>query len=166
MSEFIIIITVLLFSVTILATSRFFYLLEIRQTNKKLMHKLNIDILELNYSFEQMVFFYSLPSIFPTIKNAHKKDLIIEFDYQNHLFQQLSGINVFIKSDKEKLLLAYLPTNDFRLPSLDLLLQQGKIDETEYNKISIFKLIHPKTLQEIKDEVYKQIRVGRYEKIE
>ncbi|MEQ6378441.1 hypothetical protein RZN25_16640, partial [Bacillaceae bacterium S4-13-56] len=143
-------------------SSRYFYILDIKFFGKKIMKALQLNVLELNYSFEQMVYFYSLPSSIPVLKYADKNDISIGFDYDSLLFRHLKGIKIYVSHGNEKVVLAYLSANDFRLPSLDLLLEEGKLDEDSYLKISIFKLIHPNTLEEITDEVFKQVQVGRY----
>jgi hypothetical protein len=112
-----------------------------------------------------LCFFYvssviSLPSNLPIIKNVKPEELTIELDYTSLIFPQLSGIKIYIKTNKEKMVLAYLPTKDFRLPTLDQMLEQGKINEGDYLKISTYKLIHQTTLKEITGEVYKQLQIG------
>lgn len=163
MSEIIILFMAILFIVIIILTGRYFYILEVRAAAKKLRRSLHVDALELNYSFEQMIFFHSLPSNIPTIKNAKQENLSIEFEYRSFIFQQLIGIKVYVKNGNESILLAFLPTKDFRFPTLDSLQKQGKIDDMTYLKIATYRLIHPKTLHEISEEVYKQMKIGRYQ---
>lgn len=163
MNEIIILIMAILFIVIIVFTGRFFYIHEVKAAAKKLQTSHQVNALELNYSFEQMIFFHSLPSNIPTLRNAKKENLSIEFEYQSIIFQQLQGIKIYVKRKGETILLAFLPTNDFRFPTLDLLQKEGKIDDTAYLKIATYRLIHPKTLSEISEEVYKQMKIGRYQ---
>ncbi len=163
MSEIISISVVVLFIVVIVLTGRYFYILEVRQTAKKLKTSLQVNPLALNYSLEQMIFFHSLPSNIPVIRNAKIENLTIEFAYRSFIFQRLQGIKIYVKNENESILLAFLPTNDFRFPTLDLLQKEGKIDETAYLKIATYRLMHPKTLNEISEEVYKQMKIGRYQ---
>lgn len=149
------------FMATILLTNRYFYFWELKSSTLKLARELNLNIFELNFSFEQMVYFISLPTNIPTIKNAKLNDIVIEFDYISPFFPKLSGIKISIQSITEKRTLAYLPTKLFRLPALSQLLQQGKISIEDYLKISSYKLIHPSTIEEIKKEVYLQLQQGR-----
>lgn len=165
MYELMIILMIILFFVTIVLSSRYFYLLEIKQFTKKIMKVLDVNVLELNYSYEQMVYFYSLPSNIPSLRDATRADISIEYEYESLFFRQLKGIKINVETNKEKVLLAYLSVKDFRFPSLDLLLENGKIDEFSYMKISIYKLIHRKTIQDIIEEVYRQMQLGRYEQI-
>lgn len=164
MNEFVVILTIVTFMVIVVLSGRYFYLIEIKQSTKRIISKLNIDIFNLNYSFEQMVYFYSLPSNIPVLKDAKRTDIFIKYDYASLLFQQLNGIKVYVKTGSDKVLLAYLNTKDFRLPSLDVLMEEGKINESTYRKLSISMLIHKKTMDEITDEVYKQMQVGRYQR--
>lgn len=165
MTGFSIIIVVLIFLLIIFTSSRFFYSLELRSVTRRLTNSLGFDIQHLDYSFEQIVYFVSLPSNIPTIKNAKQEDLVIKLDYRSPLFPRLSGVKIHIKTDTENMVLAYLPIKDFRFPALDQILLQGKIDETDYLKISTYKLIHEITLREISCEVYKQMQVGRDGKV-
>lgn len=152
---------VLLFVLTIVASGRYFYGLELRTTARRLTRALNLEIPKLDYSFEQIVYFASLPSNIPSIRNASRDNLVIKLDYKSLFFPRLSGLKIYIKTDTERIILAYLPIKDFRLPVLDQILEQGKINESDYQKISICKLIHPATLREISEEVFQQIQVGR-----
>lgn len=161
MTGFMIFLIIFIFIATILLTGRYFYFWELKSFTKKITRLLGLNILNLDFSFEQMVYFISLPSNLPIIKNAKKEDIEIEFDYASLFFPMLAGIKIVIKTDPEKRILAYLTIKDFRLPTLDQLQENGKIDEAAYLKISTYKLIHPSTLKEISDEVYKQLTLGR-----
>ncbi len=150
-----------IFLATIVITSRLFYMLELKRYTKKVVKKVGLDIIHLDYSFEQMVYFISLPSSSPWITDASKDNISIEYDYQSFTFPDLLGVKIFIKTPMEKRMLAYLPIKAFRLPSLDQILEQGKITDSDYRKISTYKLTHLSTLNEIKEEVYKQIQVSQ-----
>lgn len=163
MNDIIILIMAIFFIIIIVLTGRYFYILEVKAAAKKLKTSLQVNALDLNYSFEQMIFFHSLPSNIPAIKNAKKENLVIEFEYRSAIFQQLQGIKIYVKSKKDTILLAFLPTSDFRFPTLDSLYNKGEINKAEYLKIATYRLIHPKTLNEITEEVYKQMKVGRYQ---
>jgi hypothetical protein len=160
-SEFSVIAVVFIFLATILLSSRFFYVMELKSYAKKLKQSLGVSVIELDYSFDQMVYFVSLPSNSPIIKNAKREDISIEYDYTSFFFPKLSGISIYIHNKREKEMLAYLSIKDFRLPKLDQMLEGGKLSEKEYLKVSMYKLIHENTMKEISEEVYKQIQVGR-----
>ena len=162
MNEIILISAAIILITLIIATGRFFYLLEVKLVAKKLIKNLKINPLNQNYSLEQIVYFHSLPSTIPFINNAKKENISIKHDYDSLLFQQLNGIEINIKGKHETILLAYLSTKDFRFPSLDLLMKEGKIDAISYVKIATYRLAHSDTLNEIVDEVYKHIQIGRY----
>lgn len=163
MSEAIVLSIILIFITVLIISGRFFYLLEVRAVAKKLLKTFKLDVLNLNYSFEQMVFLNSLPSNIPILSKSKKGDVIIKYDYNLLAFNQLKGIKVYIEYEHESLLLGYLNIKDFRFPTLDLLLKNGDINEELYQKVAIYKLIHPSTLDEITTEVFKQIHLGRYE---
>ncbi|MDZ5473997.1 hypothetical protein SM124_19945 [Bacillus sp. 31A1R] len=156
-------IGILLFFLTMILFSSQFYIFATRNYTKAVSKRLGFKVKELHYSLDQIIYFISLPSNLPEVRNAKIEDLVIEQDYSCYLFPKLKGIKIWIHSNKNRLELGYLPIENFRLPSLDKWENEGKIsDETNF-KISICKLIHPKTIKEIREEVFKQIQIGRYE---
>jgi hypothetical protein len=160
-TEFSVIFTVFMFVGFILVSGPYFYRMELKSLSKKMTTSLGVDILQLNCSLEQMVYFVSLPSNLPILQNAKKEDLLLECEYTSIFFPQLAGVKISIQNDAEKLMLAYLPIKNFRLPRLDRFLEEGKINENNYLKMSAYKLIHPTTIKEIKEDVYKQLEIGR-----
>jgi hypothetical protein len=156
------IIAALVFVLTSIMTSRPMYTLSMKNYSKRVTSQYAIRIADLHYSYDQMIYFISLPTTLPYIKAAVKEDLIIEQDYSSFFYPELKGIKISLDHEGEKLYLAYLPIGNFRLPHLDKLQQDGSIDEEAYLKISTTKLLHPDTLQEVRDEVFKQLQVGRY----
>ncbi|MNW36959.1 hypothetical protein D3C74_139830 [compost metagenome] len=161
MTGFSVIVATLVFVGFLLLSSRFFCFVEMKSVAVRITKSLGLNIVDLDYSFEQIVYFVSLPSNIPTLKNAKQEDLVIKLDYRSLFFPRLTGIKIFIKTEEEDIIISYLPTKDFRLPVLDQILEQGKINRDDYLKISTYKLIHQTTLNEIAEESYKQIRLGR-----
>jgi hypothetical protein len=157
MDEFNTLVIILIFLATILLSSRFFYKSALKSVATRLSDQLKLDIAQVNFSYEQMVYLVSFPSSLPIIKDAEREDLQMEYEYSSFFFPKLTGIKVSLHKGNEQLTLAYLPIKDFRLPKLDQLLEQGAISEKEYLMLSTWKLIHPKTLQEIVIEVFKQM---------
>lgn len=162
MGEVTLLIIILAFLSLIMLSSRYFYILNIKVSTKKLMLLHQFDALTLSYSFEQIIYFHPLPSNIPTIKYAKKKDILIKYDYHFFFSPYLRGIHIYIGNDQQKILLAYLATNHLRFPTLDILMKQEKIDKDSYLKVSTYRLIHPQTLQEVTNEVYHQMKIGRY----
>ncbi|HLO12472.1 MAG TPA: hypothetical protein VK190_09675 [Pseudoneobacillus sp.] len=154
-------LTVFIFITTIVLSSCLFYKVELKTLTNKVMKDLSLKIVELDFSFEQMVYFISLPSNLPVIKMAKKEDLSLELEYSSLFFPRLTGVKIYIQTNDEYVILSYLPIKDFRLPKLDQLLESGKINQTDYFNISSTKLMHPSTLNQIKDEVYKQLQLGK-----
>jgi hypothetical protein len=143
-------------------TSRPLYNLSQKHYSKRVTAYYGFQVSELHYSYDQMIYFISMPTTLPYIKNALKEDLIIEQDYSSYFFPVLKGIKISLKQHGENMYLAYLPIGNFRLPHLDKLQQEGTIDEQTYLRISTSKLLDPGTLKEVREEVYKQLQVGRY----
>ncbi|MCH1624583.1 hypothetical protein [Fredinandcohnia quinoae] len=158
LNAFLLLFLIFIFIAVLILSGRFFYFLELKSFTKRISKKLGLDILQLNFSFEQMTYFLALPSNLPFVKNVNKEDIVIELDYTSLLFPKLVGIKILIKSDMVNEIIAYLPIKHFRLSTLDRLLEQDKIDESDYLKISTYTLVHSTTLREIKDEVYKQLK--------
>ncbi|MMZ60653.1 hypothetical protein D3C76_493230 [compost metagenome] len=160
---FSVIIAVLTFVGLLLLSSRFFCFIEMKLVAVRITKSLGLNIVDLDYSFEQIVYFVSLPSNIPILKNANPEDLVVKLDYRSLFYPRLMGVKIFVKTadHDENIIISYLPTKDFRLPILDQILKQGKINEDDYLKISTCKLIHQTTLKEIAEEAYKQIRLGR-----
>lgn len=143
-------------------TSRSLYNLSQKHYSKRVTAYYGFKVSELHYSYDQMIYFISMPTTLPYIKNALKEDLVIEQDYSSYFFPVLKGIKISLNQHGENMYLAYLPIGNFRLPHLDKLQQEGTIDEQTYLRISTSKLLDPGTLQEVREEVYKQLQVGRY----
>lgn len=162
MIEMTFIMAVIVFLMTAGLTSRPFYDFSMKKYTKRVTSKFGFKVSDLHYSYDQMIYFISLPTTLPYVKSADKEDLIIEQDYSSFFYPVLKGIKIFLKFNGQKLYLAYLPIGNFRLPHLDKLQQEGSIDEETYLKISTSKLLHPKTLTEVREEVYKQLQFGRY----
>lgn len=162
----VIIIVSVLFLVIILGTSRYLYLLELKKFTRNREKKLGLDVLELAYSFDQMVYVVSLPSSNKLFWDAKEEDISIDCEYTSYFFPKLLGIKVSINIAQAKEMIAYLPTKDFRLPKLDQLQAQGILNEKDYMKISTYKLIHESTLKEISEEVYKQLLNARLRSVE
>ncbi len=164
MTEFSNLLIILLFIFTILLSSKFFYIGELKIFARRISSLYGLDIINLDFSFEQMVYFVSLPSHSPIMKNVELSDIHIEYDYTSLFLPELSGIQVYINVESEKMLIAYLATKDFRVPKLDQMQEQRKINSTGYLKISSYKLVNQKTIKEITNEVYNQIHSGKLNK--
>lgn len=143
-------------------TSRPLYNISQKHYSKRLTAHYDFKVSDLHYSYDQMIYFISMPTSLPYIKDALKEDLVIEQDFSSYFYPVLKGIKISLKQDGKKMYLAYLPIGSFRLPHLDKLQQEGTIDEQTYLRISTSKLLHPGTLHEVREEVYKQLQVGRY----
>jgi hypothetical protein len=156
------ILATLFFFMASALTSRPLYNLSQKHYSNRVTAHYGFKVSELHYSYDQMIYFISMPTTLPYIKNALKEDLVIEQDYSSYFFPVLKGIKISLKQNGENMYLAYLPIGNFRLPHLDKLQQEGTIDEQTYLRISTSKLLDPSTLQEVREEVYKQLQVGRY----
>ncbi|WP_226676330.1 hypothetical protein [Mesobacillus jeotgali] len=162
MIELAFILATLVFFMVSALTSRPLYNLSQKHYSNRVTAHYGFKVSDLHYSYDQMIYFISMPTTLPYIKNALKEDLVIEQDYSSYFFPVLKGIKISLKQNSENMYLAYLPIGNFRLPHLDKLQHEGTIDEQTYLRISTSKLLDPGTLQEVREEVYKQLQVGRY----
>lgn len=160
-SEVIVLSFIIIMVMFILFTARFFYLYNIRMTTKRILSRINIHPSELNFALEKLVFFESLTSHHPIINQVKKENIIIKHDYDSLLFQQINGLKVLIKGEKETILLAYLTVDDFRLPLLDLLQYEGILNDTQHRIISINQLTLLETVYEIKTEIYARLQQNK-----
>ncbi|PXW93160.1 hypothetical protein DES38_101246 [Streptohalobacillus salinus] len=143
-------------------SSRPFYKLAVKLIAKYHLKKLNQSLIQLHYSFEQLVYFHSLPTHIEAISTADKEAIKLRFEYHPFLFTQLTGIYVDICRKNEKVTLCYLPIDQFMLPYLDQQMQQQTLDYRTSKAISIAKLLHSDTKEKLIDEVHAQIQYGRY----
>ncbi len=161
MSQYFILV-VIFTALIIIFTSRYFYLLQVKIITRKTLKKYHVTLSELHYSFEQIVFFHTLPSQIKAINQAKKSQFKLRFDYEGFIFVKLTGIYIEIESDEEPIIIAYLPLKNFMLPFLDEKINEGDIDHPLSKKISLAKALHPDTLNEMINEVYNQVQFGRY----
>ncbi|WLR57030.1 hypothetical protein LC048_09240 [Mesobacillus subterraneus] len=162
MIELAFILASLFFFMTSALTSRPLYNLSRKRYSNRVTAQYGFKVSDLHYSYDQMIYFISMPTTLPYIKNSLMEDLVIEQDYSSYFFPVLKGIKISLKQNGENMYLAYLPIGNFRLPHLDKLQHEGIIDEQTYLRISTSKLLDPGTLKEVREEVYKQLQVGRY----
>lgn len=144
-------------SITILG-SKYFYFMYLKYFTNKTLEKLNYNLKDLKYSYEEIIYFVPLPSNNPIISNSSRNDLYVKKELISPIYPSIKGIKVILKNKKDKdILIAYLAKDNFRLPTLDKLLFYKKIDINTYSKIVSYKLIHPVTIKEILDEIYIQL---------
>ncbi|MBS8264229.1 hypothetical protein DYI25_07245 [Mesobacillus boroniphilus] len=162
MIELAFILASLFFFIASALTSRSLYNLSQKYYSKRVTAHYGFKLSDLHYSYDQMIYFISMPTTLPYIKDTLKEELVIEQDYSSYFFPVLKGTKISLKQNRESMYLAYLPIGNFRLPHLDKLQQEGTNDEQTYLRISTGKLLDPGTLQEVREEVYKQLQEGRY----
>lgn len=158
--------TVLLLLVAAIALlgSRWVYLLNVRIFSKnELKRRDNASLEELKFSFEKMVYAIPIPTNQPSIIQAGKERFRIVEDFDSWIYPRLNGIRVLLKPQQgDELLIAYLSTDQFRVPILDRLLVDGKISRQIYRRISAAKLTMLSTKAEIIGEVYSKIHNKRF----
>lgn len=161
MSEFSVMIMAVAFIGTILLTSRPCYLFVLSHIAKREAAILHVSLKDVSFSFDQMVYFIALPTTIPEVRDARKDELIIEPYYESYFFPDVNGIQVSVKSGQEVIPLTYLPIDDFSLPILDRYLEARTIDERANRIIRAHVIVHDRTLQAIRDEVYHHLREDR-----
>lgn len=163
MSEFIQFVSVTLFLVISIFGSRCFYYLYLMYFSNGMMKKYNFKLKDLKYSFEEITYFVTLPSNNPLIASASRRDLYAEKEFISLLFPSIKGLKIIVRNQVgEEQFIAYLARENFRLPLLDKLIFQGKIDQATYDRINSYKLMHPSTVREILNEVHNQLHHNKY----
>ncbi|MBW7476368.1 hypothetical protein K0T92_16665 [Paenibacillus oenotherae] len=154
----------LLIAAFALLSSRYGYSLNLRMFAKRQMKRFGYKSLkDLKFSFDRMIYAIPLPTNQPSIKQAKMESYRIVEDFDSWIYPQLNGIRVLLTPKQgEELLIAYVSTEQFRMPSLDQLLIEGKINRTTYRRISATKLTMLSTKTEIIEEVYSQIQNKRF----
>lgn len=154
MIEFSVILMAVVFIATVLLTSRPSYRFVTGTVAKRQALALRVSLNDISFSFDQMVYFIALPTTIPEIRDAAKEELIVEPYYESYLFPEVNGVQVFVKSKEGLISIAYLPIDDFSLPVLDRYLEAGTIDERVNRTIRAHMIVHERTLEAIRDEVY------------
>lgn len=161
MSEFSVMIMTVVFIATILLTSRPCYIFILRHIAKREATELHVSLKDVSFSFDQMVYFIALPTTIPEVRDATKDELVIEPYYESYFFPDVNGVQVSVKSAKKLVPVAYLPIDDFSLPVLDRHLEAGTIDERTNRIIRAHVIVHERTSQAIRDEVYLHLHEER-----
>lgn len=151
------------FLLTILITGRYFYFKEIHATARRKMKQFDLTLEGIDCSFEQIVYFITLPSHLPVTEEATKESIRLKYDVEKGAFPRLIGLKVYIETKADTLMIAYLSIEQFRIPTLDRLYVNEEMTKDTYRKIASAKMMLPGTHEEIIDEVYHQLKVGQFE---
>lgn len=161
MSEFSVMIMAVAFLGTILLSSRPCYLFILHHIAKREAAALHISLKDASFSFDQMVYFIALPTTVPEVRDAMKEELIVTPYYESYFFPDVNGIQVSVKSGQEVIPITYLPIDDFSLPILDRHLEARTIDVRTNRIIRAHMIVHNRTLEAIRDEVYHHLHEVR-----
>lgn len=161
MSEFSVMMMTVTFIGAILLSSRPCYLFILRYIAKREAGALHVSLKDVSFSFDQMVYFIALPTTIPEVRDAMKQELIVKPYYESYFFPDVNGIQVSVKSGQKLVPITYLPINDFSLPILDRHLEAHTIDERTNRIIRAHVIVHERTLQAIRDEVYNHLHEDR-----
>ncbi|MFB1081753.1 hypothetical protein [Jeotgalibacillus sp. JSM ZJ347] len=151
-------LNIIVFTAVFLISTRPLYVRSLKIKADRVAKKMGLSLGELVYSYEQMVFFTALPSHLPQLKHAGKQDIKLKLDYHSMFFPRLKGVKVIVTKGSHPFVLAYLPIKDFRLPALDRLSSESHLNDKEYLMVSSYIASNPRTLSEIKDEVFNKMQ--------
>ncbi|WP_096156287.1 MULTISPECIES: hypothetical protein [Bacillus] len=156
-------LTFIVFSAFLFFLSIPFYKNYLRVYSRFLFKRLRVEN-NFPYTFEQIVFFFTRPSLIPALQQAEIERLEIELEFKGILLPCLKGVRIFLHDTAEEapLFLAYLSVEDFRSPTLDKLLKEEKISPTQYVTICSSQLTLPAVQEALKEDVIKQLKMGRY----
>jgi hypothetical protein len=114
---------------------------------------------DLHYSLEHLIYFVHVPSHDPQIAGATRQDLYIRKDYLSYLFPRIAGLHIYLRTkDGYDQLIAYLEIDKIGLPQLSEYLIRGVLTREQLTLIATAKATHAKTMKEILDHVYSEIR--------
>jgi hypothetical protein len=105
--EIVFILASLIFFMASALTSRPLYNLSQKYYSYRVTAYYGFKVSDLHYSYDQMIYFISMPTTLPYIKDALKEDLVIEQDYSSYFFPVLKGIKISLKQNGENMYLAY-----------------------------------------------------------
>lgn len=159
-------LNIIAFTTVFLMTTRPLYLRSLKLKAERVAKRLGLSLNEFVYSYEQMVFFTALPSHLPQLKHADIADITLKLDYHSMFFPRLQGVKVIITKGSHPFDLAYLPIKDFRLPALDRLSSESHLTDKEYLVVSSYIASNPRTLLEIKEEVFNKMQFKAEEMID
>lgn len=154
MTEFSVMIMTVAFIGSILLTSQPCYRFVTGNLARRHATALGVSLKDVSFSFDQMVYFIALPTTIPEVRDAAKAELVVEPYYESYFFPEVNGVQVSVKSGSAVTPIAYLPIDDFSLPVLDRHLEAGKINERVNRTIREHMIVHDRTLEAIRDEVY------------
>ncbi|WP_146035904.1 hypothetical protein [Salipaludibacillus keqinensis] len=149
--------TFLAFLCTILCSKAFYELL-IKWRSERKLTKLKKQIDDIHYSFEELIYFVSLPNQNPDICNVNIDKFHAKPVYRSFIFPVNEGLMVSVNHHKENINIAFMALDSFRIPFLEKLHHQYKLNEKEYEDMRSYVLIHPRTRKSFIEEVYRQIR--------
>ncbi|WP_404406056.1 hypothetical protein [Jeotgalibacillus malaysiensis] len=159
-------LNIIAFTAVFLMTARPLYLRSLKVKAERVAKRLGLSLNEFVYSYEQMVFFTALPSHLSQLKHADIEDITLKLDFHSMFFPRLKGVKVVITKGSHPFDLAYLPIKDFRLPALDRLSSESHLSNKEYLMVSSYIASNPRTLLEIKQEVFNKMQFKEEEKID
>ena len=162
MTEFSVMMMAVTFIATILFTSRPCYRFVTGNLARRHAAALGVSLKDVSFSFDQMVYFIALPTTIPEVRDAIKDELVVEPYYESYFFPDVNGVQVSVKSENAVVPIAYLPIDDFSLPVLDRYLETKTIDERVKRTIRAHMIVHERTLEAIRDEVYHHLHKDRF----
>jgi|GEM_PF-5913453 len=161
MTEFSVMIMTVTFIGCILLTSQPCYRFVTGNLARRHAAILGVSLKDVSFSFDQMVYFIALPTTIPEVRDAVKEELVVEPYYDSYFFPEVNGVQVSVKSESAVIPIAYLPIDDFSLPVLDRYLETGKINERANRTIREHMIVHDRTLEAIREEVYHHLHEDR-----
>ncbi|MFA9558996.1 hypothetical protein ACERII_16930 [Evansella sp. AB-rgal1] len=162
MINFMISTAVILFllAIGILFSSRPFMYGILRWKTERKLKKFHANLKDVHFSFEEITYFVPLPNRTPLLAEASMENIVTEPDFASFIFPEIKGLKIYVRKNKLEQLIAYISIDHFRLPYIDKLLYEKKINEQEYLEMSGYILLHPNTKKAFIEEIYRQMRVN------
>ncbi|WP_416149775.1 hypothetical protein ACM26V_01900 [Salipaludibacillus sp. HK11] len=138
--------------------SRVFSEFLIKWKSESKFAKLNTDIQDIHYSFEELTYFVSLPNRNPVIYHSELSHFQAKPSYRSFIFPVHEGLITTLHRGNQDINIAFMSVDQFRIPLLERWRHERKINEKEYMEMKSYVLIHKLTRAAFIEEAYRQIR--------
>ncbi len=161
MLDNLLIIGMFLYITIILLTGEKLYCLGLDFFATKKLKKLGYSFNDLEFSFEQIYYIVSTPSINSELCKLPTNNYFIKKGKLSLFSSKINDLQIFVKMPNgKKKLLAIVPKDRFPVPILDSMLYYNEIDQKEYDLLIAYLFSHVKTHDMIIKEVNHKIIEG------
>jgi hypothetical protein len=138
--------------------SRPLHFIGLKYKTNKILQRLHLNLSDLYYSLDSLVYFIQIPCHNPQIKTTKLENLYIKKEYTSLIYPTVIGLKVYLtQTSGEDQLVAYFPIKKMGFPQLTEFILNDELKPEEAEIINTYKAIHPQTMNEIIAEVHGKI---------